>query len=209
LTQNQDQRAPAATTIHENIATALREQARLDNAAQAVRSIDSWSERQLQQFLAEAMEQRGYIAHREYRYPHTESNEKQSERYCDLMIQHYAALPSHLPGYWLEVKRLAQFQNAEPNRNYSHWLLQPVTNDVQKLIDEPAIRHCGLLLVLFTADEATARHDTQVWLDKLEAKSIAPAHVHTTIQPITDRQGNTAMRVVLADLSQTSCDASS
>jgi hypothetical protein len=196
------QSAPTAGAIHERIAAALSDQARADDATQAVRSIDSWAERQFQRFFAESLERRDYIAHREYHYPHTESGEKQSERYCDLMIQHHAALPSHLPGYWLEVKRLAQFQNAEPNRNYSHWLLQPVTNDVQKLIDEPAIRHCGLLLVLFTADEATARHDTQVWLDKLEAKSIAPAHVRTAIYPICDRQGNGTVSLVLADLAR-------
>jgi hypothetical protein len=118
------------------------------------------------------------------------------------MIQHPAALPDRLPGYWLEVKRLAQFQEAEANHNYSHWLLQPVTKDIQKRVSQPNLRHRGLLLVLFTAEEATARHDIDRWREKLIAKDLPVSDVHVAASPISDRHGNGACGVVLADLSQ-------
>lgn len=65
--------------------------------------------------------------------------------------------------YWLEIKATGQFTYVDgvpgPNGSYASQLLRGVRTDLAKLRDDPSIFHAGVLLVLFCADEATARHD--------------------------------------------------
>jgi len=74
--------------------------------------------------------------------------------------------------YWLEVKLTGQWVlgegEARPNPAYAADL-GSAGSDLPKLAGDPRIHACGLLLILFSADEATARHDLALaahrWLD--------------------------------------------
>lgn len=75
--------------------------------------------------------------------------------------------------FWLEVKVVGQHVvvdgAARANASYASELVA-AGKDLDKLSRDPRILSAGLLLVLFTQDEATARHDLDAarhrWLDK-------------------------------------------
>jgi hypothetical protein len=72
--------------------------------------------------------------------------------------------------FWLEVKVVGQFCFTNgvpgPNRAYSSELLRISASDIPKLSKEERIRWSGVLLILFTADEATAKHDFGAFMHK-------------------------------------------
>jgi hypothetical protein len=70
---------------------------------------------------------------------------------------------AHGDSFWLEIKTVAQFSSRGPARDYSSRLLGDVAADVGKIASDPGIRHAGLLLILFTRDRETARHDLLAW----------------------------------------------
>ncbi|GJM18404.1 MAG: hypothetical protein DHS20C14_06170 [Phycisphaeraceae bacterium] len=73
--------------------------------------------------------------------------------------------PTTEPGdcCWVEVKAIAQFAYQSgvpvPNRAYATELVSGPATDAIKIAREPMINHAMVLIVLFTADEATAAHD--------------------------------------------------
>jgi hypothetical protein len=81
--------------------------------------------------------------------------------------------------YWLEVKVLGQFEYRKgvpvPNRQYSTQLVKAVCDDLQKLVDDPVVRHGGVLVVLFVADEAIAQHDMGVAMSRGIDKGLNPS----------------------------------
>lgn len=64
---------------------------------------------------------------------------------------------------WLEVKVVAQHAYAGgvpgPNSAYASELKRGPIADCKKLAADPRIVHAAVIVVLFTADMATARHD--------------------------------------------------
>lgn len=65
--------------------------------------------------------------------------------------------------FWLEIKVVGQFTFTSgvpgPNRAYASELTGGPVEDLVKLEWDRAVRHGGSLVVLFTGDEETARHD--------------------------------------------------
>ncbi len=92
--------------------------------------------------------------------------------------------------YWLEVKTVAQFEPEGPFRRYASELLSPVTADVTKLWRDGVIRHAGLLIVLFTADQTTAEHDLDAWYRRCLERGLPVGAPSLRGLPISDRIGN-------------------
>src|SRR5688572_24921603 len=66
-------------------------------------------------------------------------------------------------GYWLEIKRVAQFLESGPNWHYERTLLETLTKDVFKLASDPTIFYASLLVVLFTSNASIGNRDLHVW----------------------------------------------
>lgn len=102
--------------------------------------------------------------------------------------------------YWLEVKAVGQHCYTEdvpgPNRGYAGELMAAAA-DLVKLSRDPRIVHGGLLLVLFTEDEATSRHDLGVFVHRCLDKDLAIETPTTVRAPIDDRIGNRVCTVAL------------
>ncbi|MEM8757990.1 MAG: hypothetical protein AAGF47_09435 [Planctomycetota bacterium] len=103
---------------------------------------------------------------------------------------------------WIEVKATGQFAARDgvpqPNARYTTELVRAPAADIRKLARDPRLAHAAVLIVLFAADEPTARHDLAVaahrWLDAdLPVRSPVIRCV-----PIDDRIGNAAAAICLA-----------
>lgn len=97
--------------------------------------------------------------------------------------------------FWIEVKVVGQYTLAGHvlgvNRSYSSDLIRAGLSDLSKLAADERIRAGCLLLVLFTADQATAVHDLAVMARRCLDKALpieSPAVRHFRIP---DRLGNT------------------
>ncbi|MEM9882826.1 MAG: hypothetical protein AAF800_07910 [Planctomycetota bacterium] len=189
------------------VAAGLRRRAAEDDAAQSVYGFDGLDELGLHPLIHATLRNAGYGVWPEQRYPGAWAKKKRSEgRRCDLVLTP-GGLPLRDPdvrdtlfggtpatdaeaAYWLEVKTVAQFEAEGPFRRYSAELLQPVTKDVKKVWSDGVIRHGGLLLVLFTADEATASHDLVAWHGRCVEKGYPVGPPVVRGFGITDRVGN-------------------
>lgn len=103
----------------------------------------------------------------------------EAARASELASTLFAAMPDPTPStppedlFWLEVKLVGQHTivdgAARANPSYASELVA-AGRDLDKLARDPRILSAGLLLVLFTQDEATAHHDLDAarhrWLDK-------------------------------------------
>lgn len=96
--------------------------------------------------------------------------------------------------FWLEVKSVAQFDlsSGVPGfaRAYSSSLVKSLTGDLFKLAEDPRIERGGVLLVLFTLDQATADHDLPLAIHKCLDKDLPIASPEIRRLTITDRLGN-------------------
>ena len=176
---------------------------------QAVYGLDARDELALHPVIAAGLDSPdAFRAHREQRYPSDRHRKKRlsSGERCDIVLTprdaDLAAPEAEQTlfddpdacalsdAYWLEVKVAHQFQEGRPRRDYGSRLLQPARKDVIKLAKEPGIASAGVLLVLFSADEATAAHD----LDRVEqslADRSMPLRSSVRSQiPMTERQGH-------------------
>lgn len=106
--------------------------------------------------------------------------------------------------FWIEIKTTGQFvardDVPQPNRRYTTELIRAPAADIRKLAREPMAVHAAVLVILFAADEATARHDLGVavhrWLDDgLPIRSPAIRAV-----PIDDRIGNSVAAACLVPI---------
>ncbi len=201
--------------IADAIAAGLAERARHDDAEQAVYGLDALDELALHPLIAAALAQVGYGAHAEQRYPGAWNRRRKSEgERCDLVVTPDAR-PLRDPelagtlfatavdavdadeALWLEIKTVAQFEQAGPFKRYASELLSTVSADLAKLARDEVIRHAALLIVLFTADDATAEHDLTAWHHRCLDRGHS---VHTPAKrtfPITDRVGNAACTVAV------------
>ncbi len=92
--------------------------------------------------------------------------------------------------FWLEVKTTAQFGEEGFAKRYAAELGRTLLADVRKLGKDAAIRHAGLALVLFTANEETAVHDAGVWHEKAISAGLMVDLPSVRGFPMTDRVGN-------------------
>ncbi|MEO1715476.1 MAG: hypothetical protein AAFR76_00065 [Planctomycetota bacterium] len=109
--------------------------------------------------------------------------------------------------FWLEIKATGQFvardDVPQSNRRYTTELIRAPAADIRKLAREPLAEQAAVAIVLFAADEPTARHDLGVavhrWLDDdLPVRSPA-----IRVTPIDERIGNTVAAVCLVPIRPT------
>jgi hypothetical protein len=112
--------------------------------------------------------------------------------------------PSGVPperAFWLEVKLVAQFCPTDgvpgPNRTYTGEITRNPIADLSKLAGDAHIHHAGLLLIVFTVDEAVARHDLAILAHKLLDRELPITSPVMRSFPITDRIGNTLCTLCL------------
>jgi hypothetical protein len=168
--------------IADAVEAGLRRRRDDDNLGQVVYGFDALPELGLHPLIHSALRDAGFGIWPEQRYPGDAHKSKKSEgKRCDLVL---TAAPEALPlrdpelkgtlfddqpavdpeaAYWLEIKTVAQFETGGPFRRYSAELFAPVTQDVTKIWNDGVIRHGGLLLVLFTAEQEVADHDILAW----------------------------------------------
>lgn len=95
---------------------------------------------------------------------------------------------------WIEVKLVSQFTiehgGIEANSAYSSDLTRGPEVDIAKLARAAGIEFGALMIILFTADEATADHDLGVLVHRCLDKGLDIASPATARFPITDRLGN-------------------
>jgi hypothetical protein len=152
------------------IGNALRLHAAQLDAEQAVRGIGSLTENVLRDRIRESFAAAGIHAVPEERYPdaHCIPHRNCGDR-CDLvLLPHGAPLEQDhadwcKAGYWLEIKRVAQFLESGPNWWYEHALLELIPDDVYKLAKDSEIFYAGVLLILFTASAESGSHDLAIW----------------------------------------------
>lgn len=190
------------------IADGLRARARADDLEQAVYGFDHLDELGLHPLIQQALRSAGHSIWPEQHYPGDWSKPRRSEgKRCDIVITPAADRPLREPlvkgtlfdtpaavdpedAYWLEIKTVAQFEASKPFPRFSTELLSTVTQDIKKLWIDPVICHAGLLLVLFTEDQATADHDLAAWHRRCLEKGypVAPPAIRSLA--ITNRIGN-------------------
>jgi len=104
---------------------------------------------------------------------------------------------------WIEVKTVGQFTYVEgvpgPNRRYASELMA-CRRDLVKLARDRFIECGGLLLVLLTADEPTARHDLSAFLHRALDRGIEFGSPEIEGFGITDRIGNAHATITLVPI---------
>lgn len=194
--------------ITEAVSDGLVHEAAMRDEEQSVYGIDALDELRLHPLIQRALERAGFGVWPEQRYPSDRlpRRSRSEGKRCDIVLSPDAepladpdaeatlfAPPRSTPleaAYWLEVKTVSQFTTDGPFPRYSAELLQPVTHDLRKLAQDRLIFHAGLLLVLFTADAATAEHDLQVWERRAAQKGYPVAPPIVRRFDLTERIGN-------------------
>ncbi len=102
---------------------------------------------------------------------------------------------------WLEVKAVGQFTYVEgfagPNRRYAAELVGGPLADARKLSADRSIRRAGVVVVLFTADAATAEHDLHALVHKALDRDLPVGSPIIQGFDMTDRIGNARCTVAL------------
>jgi hypothetical protein len=197
----------------------LRRAAEAVEVEQAVRGLDSLRELALHPLLHGALREAGFGVYPEQRYPRDRGKRRRSEgSRCDLVLTPggrplageeaqlglFAPAPAVALGdaLWVEVKVVAQFRELMPNRAYAQALQHPVWKDVEKLARDPDIAHAVVLLLLFTADEATASHDLDVWAARAGERGLPLQPREQRSIPIGDRVGHRRCTLALFPLAR-------
>lgn len=201
-------------TIVESVRDELAARAAEADAEQAVYGIDVLDELGLHPIIHTGVRRTGYGLHIEQRYPGDRAKRSRSEgKRCDMVLtpgesglvdpaaeatlfadDQACDLEAAL---WIEIKTVAQFDVEGPFKRYSAELLSPVREDVKKLAGDKSIYHAALLLVLFTADPATAEHDLLAWERRCLDRLYPVAPPITRPFDLTDRIGNALCSVAL------------
>jgi hypothetical protein len=201
-------------TIVECVRDELAGRAAAADAEQAVYGIDVLDELDLHPIIHEGARRTGYSVHTEQRYPGDRTRRSRSEgKRCDMVLTPAGcglvdpAAEATLfaddqacdleAALWIEIKTVAQFDVEGPFKRYSAELLSPVREDVKKLSGDKLIYHAALLLVLFTADAATAEHDLLAWERRCLDKNYPVAPPITRTFNLTDRIGNALCTVAM------------
>jgi hypothetical protein len=130
------------------ISTALEHPSSMLDAEQTVRGIDSFTANLLRDRISESLAAAGIYAVPEERYAdgHYIQQRNYGERCGWLPLgvpseQDYA--DSCRAGYWLEIKRVAQFLESGPHWWYEHAVLQVIPEDIYKLAKDSEICGCA------------------------------------------------------------------
>jgi hypothetical protein len=119
------------------------------------------------------------------------------------MAERLAVEPGITPdeAFWLEVKLVAQFCFSSgvpgPNRTYASELLRLAASDIPKLARDSAIRHAGVLVLLFSADRATADHDLAAFMHRCLDRDLPVQSPSIERCAVPDLIGNTLLTVCL------------
>lgn len=112
--------------------------------------------------------------------------------------------------FWIEVKIVGQFTFTHgvpgPNRTYSGELLRIGSSDVPKLAREARIQWAGVLLILFSQDERTAKHDLGVFFTRCVERNLPIREPSITGFDIPDLIGNSRCSVLLLPV-RPECDS--
>jgi hypothetical protein len=104
--------------------------------------------------------------------------------------------------FWLEVKVVGQFAFVHgvpiANGAYGSQLTAAFAGDLSKLAADAEVRFGAAVLVLFTQDEATAKHDLTVALHRVLDKGFSLRNPIIESFAITDRIGNACCTVAMA-----------
>lgn len=191
----------------EAVAGFLQRRAEADDQEQAVYGIDSRDELGLHPLIQQALREAGYGVWPEQRYPSDRSRRRKSEgKRCDIVLT-----PDDLPllepdaertlfadeqavaleaSFWLEIKTVSQYTTEGPFAGYCRELLAPVTQDIKKMAKDGSLYHCGLMLILFTADQQVAEHDLLAWEKRAMERGYGVAPPVSRSFAINDRLGN-------------------
>lgn len=200
-------------------ADGLRAEAERLDHEQSPYGLDARDELALHPLVRAGLARAGLGVHAEQRYPGHRARARRSEGdRCDIVLTERPG--QHLldplaagtlfgdrgveagEALWVEVKAVHQFAIAPtgaagPNPGYGALLLGPAMADVRKLASEGAIARAALLLVMFCADEATARHDLAAWMHRCLDKGLPVQSPATEVFAVTDRIGNGVCLVAL------------
>lgn len=194
--------------IADAVTIGLQAQAAREDAEGAVYGFDALDELGLHPIIQHSLTESGFGVWPEQRYPGHQQKKKRSEgQRCDVVLTPdgrelrsesvrgtlFDSGDSIDPqgAYWLEIKTVAQYETSGPFSRYSAELLAPVAKDVKKIWSDGLIQHGGLLIVLFTEEQAIAEHDLAVWHERCLRKGFPVGLPAVRGLPISDRIGNT------------------
>lgn len=202
-------------------AESLRAAARAADDEQSPYGLDAHHELALHEILRAGLAARGFGVHAEVRLPRRANLPKRSEgERCDIVLTDRPGEPLIDPldagtlfaaigvpmadALWIEVKCAHQFALvegvAQPGRTYTSQLLSGAVADVRKLASQ-GLPFAATLLVLFTADEATAAHDLATWAHRCLDHALPISSPLRESFPIRDRIGNNACTLALTRVS--------
>jgi hypothetical protein len=166
------------------------------------RSLDTLSELQLQDLTSEALTCHGGIAViAQPRYPDAALCRKRSEgRRGDLLLVPDENDGPDGAGYWIEIKRVAQFLESGPNRWYEQAWLRTIPADLLKLARDSVICHAGLLLFVFARNRGSGIKDVQRWHEWALGAGYPIGVPRMADFPLDDRLGNSHGVVALCPL---------
>ncbi len=156
---------------------------------QAVYGLDAMNELALHQVLADGLTADGWCSvAREAHYPSDFGKKRPGRRRCDLVLTppgrplliadqtDLFTPPDSCPAteaLWLEVKVAHQFtEGGRHHAGYGPQWREATVKDLRKMETEPLVREAGLLLIVFTADEAVVTRDLELFEDVLARKEV-------------------------------------
>ena len=182
-------------------------------AEQAVYGLDSLDELKLQAMLAEGLAQRFEVA-REVHYPSSAGSKLTHRRRCDVVLSAKGnplkldSRPASLfdppeqteagEALWLEVKVAYQFREGGARHGgYGSQWRNAVVADLEKMEQEPAIKHAGLVLVVFTESPEIFDKDVELFEDVLAIKGVLAGFRQARTVKILDRMGHKCCSIVV------------
>ena len=215
-----------ASELVRAIAEGLEQEAAARDATQETLGLDSLLELALHPLVAAALSRAGYGVWPEQRYPGDRQDWRRTRgRRCDMVLTPGGRPLSHLEGlngharlpfpqetnlsregasvvslaeaFWLEIKSVAQHAPGGPAADYSAGLFAEWVADVRKISSDPGLVYAALLVIVFTADAATACHDLDLWRLRCLEDDLPLLSPATTSFAIGDRLGNTQCSLAL------------
>ncbi len=180
---------------------------------QAVYGLDSRSEIQLQDILAQGLATHHDIA-REVCYPASAGAKKSHRMRCDIVLTpkgrplRLDTAPPTLfdpanacepaDALWLEVKVAYQFrEGGARHAAYGAQWRQAVVADLKKMEADPIIREAALLMVIFNESDDILHKDLDLFETVLVEKEVLAGFRQTRATPIWDRIGHRLCTVAL------------
>jgi hypothetical protein len=181
---------------------------------QAVYGLDAMKEVPLQTVLADGLVAGGTCGvTREAHYPSDLAKKKPGRRRCDLVltppgrtllqaddVDLFTPADACRPqeALWVEVKVAHQFaEGGRRHAGYGPQWREATVKDLRKMEDESAVHEAALLLVVFTADEATVAKDLELFEDVLARKEVLAGFRQVRTVEILERNGHTRCTAAL------------